>query len=610
MDRELRTQFVGIDALEGISEFQLVKEMEQPPYYDGKCLYVIASSQEEIQRAKTAAERIKHPQVAVAIPQSSTPVVEKLIDFKTAESLRQGKDPYERYSKPGTDAYEEAKEQENIRRGTFEAVRRSLLTPDNLTWYVDGKVEAVSGRWGAQELASRMMLNVFPDTPRIARESIAYKWKKRTQKKPIVEVLDALMDFQTPIKLRASGEGKPSSKENLLSKSLYETGLLEFQRNAGINDDYEVKWPADNQSGYEAWIRLHEIMEQEIPKDKLAKAVAALQKPPFGMSDNAIAIFLAAYIRHTRRDLTFSSGGTIIPTLTGETVYQMVQNPPTYTAVYRKLNPQETRYLKTICTVTVQAAEVPDQPTIQETARCLKSWFTRLPSAAKSGQGVSSESKSMLAVLADKALLEDEALLFSSIPEVVGLGESEVKEWDSATLDGFEEAFGKVAVELRTYSEDLAQRILAELRRVFNAKGKTDPDLIDAVRDWFNGLSQECQVFPHVGPMQFLVAQARSDLSIRERFLVGLPEGFGLGKWSDWSDPNGTLTRYIEKVTKTKRSLEEFRPETPPPPPPPTDWKEFLRERLEAIVQEVSSKLAREEIIKVLTNVLEELRGG
>lgn len=601
MDRRLKARFIGVDALEGTSEFQLAKEIKQPPCYDGICLYVIVSNQEEIRRARARAETIKHAQIAIAIPQSPTRIVNGLIDLKTAANLRQ-QEPYGRF---GSDAYEEAKEQEERHKKAFDTTRRNLVMPDNLTWYVSGNVEAVSGKQGAEDLASRMMKTVFPYTPKIAQERVAYKWRpRRTPKKQIVEVLDDLMDFHTPIKLRASGAGKPSSKELLLEASLRATGLLEFQRNAGINDDYEVRGPADNASGHKAWIALDEVIKREIPKEKLTKAITALQKRPLGVSDEAIAIFLAAYIRHNRRDLTLLSNGTVIPVLTGEMVYKMVQNPSAYTVVYRELNPQETRYLKTMCRLTAQAAEVPDQPTIHETARCLKSWFTQLPNAAKSGQDVSTESKSVLAVLTDDASLEDEALLFNSIPEAVGISQLDVREWDSATLNGFEGAFGSVATELQGFCEIIAQKTLAKLRQVFKAAGNTDPDLADAIRQWFNALPEESRLYLHTGDAQVLKEQAQSDAPVRERFLVRLPGGFGLGRFTDWSDPNGTLTRYIRKVTETKRFLEEFRVGPPPPPP---DWKEVLRERLGAIVQEFSSKLSRTEIIEVLTNKLKDL---
>jgi len=599
MDRKLQAEFIGTDALEGTSEFQVTKNIEGPPYHDGICLYVIASNQNEVRQGRSKAETIEHPQIAIAIPQSPTPILDAMIDLETAKNLRQ----QEPYGKWGTDAYFEALERQQAYEATLNEVRGALLMPDNLTWYVAGEVEAVSGRWGAQDLASRMMFATFRDTPKITQERVAYKWK-RTQKRQMVEVLDDLMDFHTPIKLRASGAGKPSSKELLLAESLRATGLLEFERDAGMNDDYEVRWPAEGASAYKAWIRLDEIVKHEIPKDKLTKAVTALAKPPFGMSDRARAILLAAYIRHNRRDLTFLSNGTVIPTLTGEAMYDMVGNPSAYTVVYRKLDPRETRYLKTVCRLTGQAREVIDQPTIHETSQCLKSWFTQLPSAAKSGQDVSAESKLVLTVLTDDTPIEDETLLFRSIPEAVGASQLEVREWDSVAFDDFEKAFAGVMAELQGFSETFAQRILRELRRIFDATGSTDPDLADAVRQWFNGLSGDCQIYPHTGDAQVLKEQAQSDAPVRERFLVKLPEGLGLDRFTDWSDPNGTLTRYVGKVTETKRFLEEFRVG---PAAPPRDWKKLLRERLAAMIDEFSYKASRTEIIEELRNVLEEL---
>jgi len=615
MDRRLKAQFIGVDALEGTSEFQLAKEIEQSPYHDGICLYVIASNEEEIRRAKTRAETIEDAQIAIGIPQSPRPVVDALIDLKTATSLRQ-QEPYGKY---GTDAYEEAKEQQERRKEAFGTVWRNLLMPDNLTWHVGGKVEGVSGERGAEDLASRMMFAVFPDTPKIAQERIAYKWKG-TRKSHIVEVLDALMDFHTPIKLKASGAGAPSSRDILTQASLQATGLLQYRRNAGMYDDYEIKAPSVDASAHKVWTKMNEIMTTEIPKDKLVKTVTALRKPPFGMSENAIMVLLGAYMRYNHRDLTFSTNGTVIPALTGQMVYEMTQNPGAYTITYRKLQPQEIRYLKIVFRLTTQTAEIPDQPTIYETARSLRGWYNQLPMVARSGQDVSAEARSVLEVLADLSeedVLElgtksksevglgdsavgDESPLFNLIAEAVGFGDSEVSQWDNTTLDAFEKVFGDVIAELQGYCEAFAKRILTKLRQILNASGNTDQDLADGVRDWFNGLSQECQMFSHVGDAQVLMAQAQSDALVRERFLVKLPVGFGLGRYSDWPDPNASLARYIQKVSETTRFLEEFRVGPPPPPPPPMDWKEVLRERLGAVFREFSFKLSREEIIEVV----------
>lgn len=602
MDRQLRAQFINAVAFQGLNELQAATEIDQPPHHDGALLYVVASSQEEIQQVRSKAETFRHPQIAIAISQSPSPIVEALMDLKTASALRQ-KEPYGKF---GTDAYEEAKEQEERYKETFESVRRSLLMPDNLTCYVSGKVETVSGRMGTEDLASRMMFDVFPDTPKITQERVAYKWK-RSQKQQIVEVLDAMMDFHTPIKLRA-GVGKPSSKELLLQASLYGTGLLEFQRNAGINDDYEIEPPAEGSSGYKAWVAIDKLIQSKIAREKLAESVSALQRPPFGMGENAIAIFLAAYFRYKRRDLTFLHNGTVVPTLAGEAVYEMVRNPSAYTILYREINPLETRYLITVCRLVVESTEMTDQPTIVETARCLKSWLTQLPNAAKSGQGVSAQAQSLLTALTGNARAEDESLLFTIVPESLGISQCEVKEWDEATLSSFEDAFSKAVAELDGVCEIVAQKTLTRLRHMFGVVGTADPDLAEGVRLWLNNLSEECQLYPHTGHPQLLKEQAQGDAPVRERFLVKLPEGFGFGRFTAWSDPDAILERYIQKVTEAKMHLEEFSIEPSTPSPILTDWKGVLRERLKTTLHEFSSRLSRSEIVEVLANLLKELK--
>lgn len=604
MNRALSSQFIGSDALVGIDESQLTQEIDGFPYLDGMCLYVVATNEDEITKARTAAEKIKHPQVAIAIPNAPSTILDAFVNARTAKALC----VHETYSKPGTDAFEEAREHERRYNEEFQSSRQKLISSEDHTWYVSGYVEAVAGQFGANDLASRMMFKVFPDTPKIENYRVAHKGEAR--RKGIKDALEMLMDLDHSITLKA----KPGDEKDTVLKALRDTGVLRFRQQGTLYEEWEVEPPQAGEYAQKAWACIDSIMKAatEILQEKLTKIVTSLRKPPFGVSDNAIALFLAAYIRYARRDLIFSKGGVSISVLDSAEVYQMVANPSAYTIIYRKLEPREVEYLRVICKVCTETGQVPTEPSILEAARCLRGWYNRLPNVARVGQDQSKAARSLAGVLEDETT-EEQDFLFAKLPLALEAGEQEVKGWESAKLSSFEQTLVQAATELQGYAGKIAEETLAELRNIFGATGSTDPDLANAVKDWFNALLDETRQFPHVGDAAALKQVAQSEDPVRERFLSQLPQRFGIGSYLEWSNPNEVLVTYTDKLLATKAFLDDFRAEEPGKPQPPPDWKRVARDRLESLRLELSSRLSLPDFIEVITRYLQELkndRGG
>jgi len=605
MNRFLSSQFISANALIGTNESQLVDQIDRPTYLDGICLYVVATTGDEIKIARTAAGKIKHSQVAIAIPKDPSAIIDALINAKTAKALC-GREPY---SKPGTDAFDDARAHEKRCDEELNNCRNKLISTDDNTWYVSGYVEAVSGLQGACDLTSRMMYKVFPDTPKIDNYRIAHKGER---KRPgITNAIEEVLDFDSPIKLKT----KPGDeKDTALKKALNETGILRFRRQRALYEDYEVEPPRSGEYAHKAWACIDSIMKAttEIPQEKLTKMVTSLRKSPFGMSDNAIALFLAAYIRYARRDLIFSKGGVSISVLDSAEVYQMVANPSAYTIIYRKLEPREVEYLRVICKVCTETGQVPTEPSILEAARCLRGWYNTLPNVARAGQDQSKAARSLAGVLEDETT-EEQDLLFVKLPLALEADEQEVKGWESAKLSSFEQTIVQATTELQGYAGKIAEKTLAQLRNIFGAIGSTDPDLANAVKDWFNSLLEETRQFPHVGDAAALRQVAQSEDPVRERFLNQLPKRFGIGSYLEWLNPNEVLVTYTDKLLATKSLLDDFPAEEPDKPQPPPDWKRVVRDRLESLRLELSSRLSLSDFIEVITRYLQELkndRGG
>lgn len=605
MNRALRSQFIGSDALASIDELQLTREIDGFPYLDGMCLYVVATNEDEITKVRIAAEKIKHTQVAIAIPNGPSTILDALIDGRTAKALR----GQETYTKPGTDAFEEAREHEKRYDEEFQNSRQKLISSEDHTWYVSGKVEAVAGQFGANDLASRMMFKVFPDTPKIDSYRVAHKGEPK--RKGIKDALEKLMDLDHAITLKT----KPGGEEDTaLKTALRDTGILRFRQQGTLYEEWEVEPPLAGERAHKAWACIDSTIKSatEIPSQKLAKAVTSLMKRPFGMSDNAIVLFLAAYFRYAWKNLIVLRSGVAVSALDSADLYQMVGNPSTYTIIYRKLESREVEYLKVICKVCTEPGQVHAQPSILEAARCLRGWYNRLPDVAKVGQDQSKAARALVAVLEDSTT-EEQDLLFAKLPRALEASEQEVKEWESSELSSFEQILVQAATELQGYAGRIAEKVFAELRNIFSATGSTEPDLANAVKDWFNGLLEETRQFPHMGDAAALKQVAQSEDPLRERFLNQLPQRFGIGSYLDWSDSDKALVTYIDKVLAAKTFLDNFRVKEPVEPQPPPDWKGMVADKTKGLWLEFSSRLSLSEFIDVVTRCLQELkndRGG
>jgi len=444
MDRRLDRRFVEASALQNIRTFE--EETETYPCQDGLILYIVCRSNKEITSAKKLACQVSHKQILIAIPKTATDVVDKFIDKiaarKVVDDLLGKGLPYE------SDEVEEARDQLTHYYNLLTEAKQTFIEPSQLDWYWQGEVVNVPDDEGLQKLATAVMDSVFPDTPIITQDRIAYKWQnfRKTDRR---SALTKLLDPYSPVKLRRSTTRR-DAVDTILRAALLDIGLLQFVQPAGDYDDYQVKVPDPSAPANKSWQEVDRIFSTASPDSILSDAIRVLRLPPFGMSTNAIEMFLGAYMRYNWAQLIVTdTQRKMVLHWDGDMIGSIVEYPLAYHVLYHKLQSGGTRYLDTMYQLLTGTRPPATGVSIGDIANRLIEWREGLAIDQTRAEKSSDTAKALLDAV-EKTLTGEANIqkgLFDLVPESLGLGR-EIEHWDKSKLEEFARSFGQAKGEL------------------------------------------------------------------------------------------------------------------------------------------------------------------
>ena len=441
MDRELNCVIVAASALANLKQFEEV--LKTPPYYDGRILYVLCQNNDEISNAQDMARRIANKQIIIAISAEPSDLIERCVDVMAATAVCT---PSGNEDQPiDSDDRELMREQRDIYSNLFNVSQHNSIEPSNLIWFWRGNKQKVQNSDDLQELIYIIMKDVFPYTPKITQDRIAYKWRS-SQKKDRIAALTKVLDPHSTIQLRRSANRR-DAVESILRASYLETGLFQFVKPSGGDyDDYEVITPKKNVPADEAFKAIDKAFKEFEMDDVFSATVDILSLSPFGMSSSAIEMFLAAYIRLKWSNLIIMKGN-VIDTLDGDIVTDIVKHPNAYQVSYRELTGNEYAMLEQLqLTLTGNKAPICGV-SLNDIANRLQEWKDKLPPQNKS---ISEQAKILLSVV-DSIIngeTEIEVGLLEELPASLGLPIEEAEGVQMSFLSTFAEKFDAVKLEL------------------------------------------------------------------------------------------------------------------------------------------------------------------
>lgn len=531
----------GPDELAAVRDWDAM--FREVGYADGALVYVLAFSQEELAKAETAAHRIHHPRVLVALPPTPLPVQGLLEELYALHELKSDPSFLRDDARIGQElAFLIDDGVEQLGRGLA-----PLLDPRcGQRWFHAGREldQPIRSAGSLCRLISDICAVEYWATPRIYNEAFNRRDPSSQQVRATEKVIDALLGPDLGSTLGLSGRGP---EIGIVQSALRATGLL-----VEGPEGWRICRPDTgfNPEGFGAMANVWEVIndyltsatERELP---LAPLVQRLQVPPFGLRLGVLSVLIAAVIRNYLHVVTVRRGGQVVGLLTGATFTELCRRPDLFTLRLERWD--ECR----AATLAALEAEVGDRLLPEERRHQplrylglgLLRWLQALPRYARDTAKVSANAD-QLRLIARLGASDPARALLVELPELLSAGEDA----DQARLH-----LRSLMDELATAFGDLERRFE---RKIADALGDGGNTAAGALVSWRRGIEARAESLdgrllddPIADGLLLLsrsLGNSDGVLGHLATLLIGVP----MRDWTDVSEEDalGRLTAALERI--------------------------------------------------------------
>ncbi len=578
--------------------------------YEGDILllYVIPDSQLELANAQDytdSVDDLRHPQLIVAIPKRPLVLSENVLDLKAAENLKVRTDESGQQIDPNElrafieDVRAQIKEQVDV-----------LTQAKSLVWYYNGSVE--NDLSFAGDYISQIMSQVFPKTPNVKEDAIANPLTGRDSSKTHRRnAIKTLLETKGPFQIAKVGGPAP---DRILRACIRDTELAEKVSDRGGFDEFEMRdEPPEGSVFSEIWGFFREfILTQQAAR--MEDVVCPLLKPPYGLSSQLVEVLLAAFFRRRIGEcILFQKKPLGLIPISDEIFTDLVRNPENYVVLYIESTPMERDYLSKIIELFHDGGQY-EGVSLWEAARlALLHWLESLPNISRFTTSRFRESymnffqllrETREQEVRDKSQIKE--MMKRRLPEALNLSPLDNLQVTENDYGVVLQRLQQLRDDLSSYPQSIENTLIEHLSDIFNAEGKTHPELDNALKGWYKGLTEPQRLHSFTGDEGHLINAIRREGSVVERICHQLPAGMGMGDYLEWEEDK--TTEFIARVKAAKLSVQAYSgsPET----------ETSSRRRTAYTVEEavtcvknlfVSINLTPNEQEKVLRKLLEEL---
>ena len=331
--RELKAKYVGLSELNGAARLK----GDLATARDGLLWYVIASSESERSEAQSRARELtrQHPRLVVAVPMAPLTVLEAFKNHRALDIVRgdgsldsSARTYLQDTGRVGKDFY-----------STLTAAIAKLREEKQWEWFREGASQPnISSRAQAQELASKVMTAVYPQTP---EQPLGQHFKAEGYSLYLTQALGEMLKGE----VRISKSGNKS--ETVIRNAMTALGLLKALRSDGGYEIYSLIEPGGAQyTSQKIWQLYQRHLSAGKPWHKL---IELLREPPFGLYDSLLFAFTGAFFTfHANSiELTLSTGPHPQPVGLDEKLLKaLIESPQSYGVRFQPLSPPEEQWLR------------------------------------------------------------------------------------------------------------------------------------------------------------------------------------------------------------------------------------------------------------------------
>jgi DNA polymerase III delta prime subunit len=330
---------------------------------------------------------------------------------------------------------------------------------DEIKWIYNGKLIEINGQRAFNSQLSTIIKDVYHKTPVYKNELINKHKVSPAVYRPRKELLRMLMENRYQKDLGFEEDLFPAEKTIYLSL-LNHTGL--HREENGIWDFYA---PTKESELYELWEICEEFFDStKSGKKPLTRLIASLQKPPVGLKNGFLEIWIPIYVIMKRGDCALYHEEAYVPELTYDVVNLVFRNPKIFEIKAFNIDEKKRELFNKYRTFQNLPSEAEfSNKLFVETIRPFLLTYNELNQYGRNTSKISPEARSLREAI--KTATDPEKAFFDSFPQALGYTNLEQLKSKKAINDFVELLSSKIS-EIEGSFDDLLNRIEEHLLNV------------------------------------------------------------------------------------------------------------------------------------------------
>ena len=405
-------------SLEKLDEY-----LNVPVGCDGKIIYVIAETAEELQEAEHLTSKyLCDERVILAVPRVPVPLFETALEVwclihMQGDDKLVGSDPM---------VLSEIQQMTDDARSHLQKLLDRLILPsrEGPRWFYRGSELQVKSAYDLRDELSKIMSKIFRYTPKINNEMIV-------RHKPTPIVVNARKKLLLGI-LERSGQENLGITGNFPDVSMFRTVLLHtgLYYSKGVDHwIYASPEQVVDPGLQKVWKKIQQFftIPLEKPKD-IRNLFDELMEPPFGVRAGLLPILFAAGLQAFPYAYALCYGGNYVSDILPTVIEQLCREPEKYEFIVLDIDQTKRDYLKAVhglfgaqarsTHVMKQCYSVTGNDLIRACYDALENWKTDLPVGALSTKHLTDQTRRFQIALRQQS--DPEQLLFERIPQALG----------------------------------------------------------------------------------------------------------------------------------------------------------------------------------------------
>ncbi len=356
------------------------------------------------------------------------------------------------------------KELKALRSSHIEELDRLILhsiysSNDEIKWIYNGKLIEINGQRAFNSQLSTIIKDIYHKTPVYKNELINKHKVSPAVYRPRKELLRMLMENQYQKDLGFDEDHFPAEKTIYLSL-LNHTGL--HREENGIWDFYA---PTKESELFELWLICEEFFDStKSGKKPLTQLIEDLQKPPVGLKNGFLEIWIPIYVIMKSSDCALYHEEAYVPELTYDVVNLVFRNPKLFEIKAFNIDEKKRELFNKYRTFQNLPSETEfSNKLFVETIRPFLLTYNELNQYGRKTSKISPEARSLREAI--KTATDPEKAFFESFPQALGYTNLEQLKSKKAINDFVGLLSSKVA-EIEGSFDDLLNRIEKHLLNV------------------------------------------------------------------------------------------------------------------------------------------------